>query len=348
MQPLTLDQLAALCDEIAALARAGVPLDRGLREVATEIPGRVSRVAAELGAQIASGEQLTTLLRNRPGLFPPAYQAILEVGVRVGSLPAALETISHSARIMADMRQSVRLAWIYPYCILATAYGSTYVLMQTMPVLWDFLVVLELPLLGWEQALAWLFQRQNYWFPWIGIGLLLGMVGHGSVRSAQQELFGSSSGISRWGSGWKGAQFASQQAAFCELLAAMLEHGLQLPLALRLAAEGSSATGTAGKLTETCTRLDKGDTTALADAPLPPLVKCVVQSAGSATILAQQLRKLSSYYRRRADARVAWAGMSFQFILAFAIGIPLLAALLGMFFWPWLRLLQRLVEPTFT
>lgn len=348
MQPLTLEQLAALCDEIAALARAGVPLDRGLSEFAEEMPGRISRLAGELGSKIASGAPISALVAERSDIFPPAYQTVLKAGISGGSLPAALESISRSARALLELRQSIQLAWIYPYAILATAYGSIFVMMQTMPVLWQFLTQNELPLHGWEQAFAWLFQRQIYWFPWLGIGLIAGIIWDWRQRSAQHELFGVQRRFSRWASGWNAARTASQQAAFCELLALLLEHGLPLPQALRLAAEGSSANGTAGELTATCERLEKGESAALSSAPLPPLVTCVLQVAGSPQLLAEQLRRLSEHYRRQAEACVTWSGMNLQFILAFVIGVPLIVALVGMFFWPWLRVLHRLMEPILT
>ena len=43
---ITLDQLVALNDEIAALVRAGVPLDRGLRSLGEDLPGRLGRFAS--------------------------------------------------------------------------------------------------------------------------------------------------------------------------------------------------------------------------------------------------------------------------------------------------------------
>ena len=42
---ITLDQLIALNDEMAALARAGVPLDRGLLAVGRELRGRTGKFA---------------------------------------------------------------------------------------------------------------------------------------------------------------------------------------------------------------------------------------------------------------------------------------------------------------
>ena len=54
---LSLDNLIALSDEIAALARAGVPLERGLAELGREMPGRLGRFAAELAGAAAAANR---------------------------------------------------------------------------------------------------------------------------------------------------------------------------------------------------------------------------------------------------------------------------------------------------
>ena len=59
---ITLDQLIALNDEIVALVRAGVPLDRGLRSLGEDLPGRLGRFAGQLSERIARGESLTDAL----------------------------------------------------------------------------------------------------------------------------------------------------------------------------------------------------------------------------------------------------------------------------------------------
>src|SRR5256885_15473974 len=54
-RPVTLEQLSALSDEIGALARAGVPLDRGLRELSRDMPGRLGRLAGEMSRRLEAG-----------------------------------------------------------------------------------------------------------------------------------------------------------------------------------------------------------------------------------------------------------------------------------------------------
>ena len=46
---ISIDELAALNDEIAALVRTGVPLDRGLLGAGTELAGGLRRITTALG-----------------------------------------------------------------------------------------------------------------------------------------------------------------------------------------------------------------------------------------------------------------------------------------------------------
>jgi len=75
---ITLDQLIALNDEIAALIRAGVPLDRGLRSLGQDLPGRLGRFATQLSAQLARGESLTDALAEPKAKLPRLYRAVIE------------------------------------------------------------------------------------------------------------------------------------------------------------------------------------------------------------------------------------------------------------------------------
>src|SRR5262249_763220 len=96
VRPLSLDQLAALSEEIAALARAGVPLDRGLTELGRDIPGRLGHVTREMGQRLSEGQVIEQVVAGLGSALPPAYRSVLIAGVRAGRLPIALQDISQT------------------------------------------------------------------------------------------------------------------------------------------------------------------------------------------------------------------------------------------------------------
>jgi type II secretory pathway component PulF len=68
---ISIDELAALNDEIGALVRAGVPLDRGLLGAGGELPGRLRRITSALGQRLSRGESLPEALEAEKQAIPP-------------------------------------------------------------------------------------------------------------------------------------------------------------------------------------------------------------------------------------------------------------------------------------
>src|SRR5947208_3528069 len=108
-RPVTLEQLAALSDEIGALARSGVPLDRGLRELSRDMPGRLGKLASEIGHRLEAGSSLEHVIADLGSALPPAYRCVIAAGIRAGRLPVAMEGISHTARRIGLLRSSIYL-----------------------------------------------------------------------------------------------------------------------------------------------------------------------------------------------------------------------------------------------
>ena len=95
---ITLEQLAALNDEMAALVRSGVPLEQGLGALGGELPGQPGKLAQLLASRMDAGESLSRILADEDQRFPPVWRAVVEAGIRSGHLAAALEALSSTAR----------------------------------------------------------------------------------------------------------------------------------------------------------------------------------------------------------------------------------------------------------
>src|SRR5262245_19309662 len=104
---LTLDQLIALNDEIAALARSGMPLERGLIEVGRDVSGRMGRVASAIGTRMSQGESLAGALESERENIPRLYRAVVDAGIKAGRLPVALEGLAGYARSYAESRRMI-------------------------------------------------------------------------------------------------------------------------------------------------------------------------------------------------------------------------------------------------
>ena len=242
-RPVTLDQLAALNDELAALARAGVPLESGLESLGRDWPGPVGRLVTAVAQRLQAGGDLVGALEQETDL-PPAYRAVVLAGLRAGRLAVALEGVSAVIRRAAETRRLVLAALIYPAVVLLLAYGLfLFTLLACQPaILAAYDDMLRRP-----ETLAWLRALINtapHWAPWVPLPLLLGAAGwwwtFGPGGGAGDGAGGGppGAGSRRW-PGIRGLMQAGRLATFADCLALMIEHAVPLPDAVRLAADAS-------------------------------------------------------------------------------------------------------------
>jgi general secretion pathway protein F len=119
---MSLDDLVALNDEIAGLVRAGIPLELGLAGWSRDLSGPLRSAVLTVCESVARGKSLSDALADEKLEIPPVYRAVVVAGMRSGRLPAALEAITDSARNLKQLRATVGLAMIYPLLLVCIAY----------------------------------------------------------------------------------------------------------------------------------------------------------------------------------------------------------------------------------
>lgn len=108
--------MIGICDEISALSRAGLPLEKSLSTHSCQNSGdRLVKLAQEL----ETGSTLSEAMREDAG-FPPFCAAVVDAGLESGNLSGILDTIALIARQLRDARLFVLQALLYPI-ILFTA-----------------------------------------------------------------------------------------------------------------------------------------------------------------------------------------------------------------------------------
>src|SRR5688572_1312738 len=107
---------------MAALVRAGTPLERGLVEFGEEMPGRLGRISTRLGERMQGGEALPQILADQSLGLPPVWTSMVSAGIRSGRLGSVLESLAATGRRIAENRRIVAMAMIYPIVLLVVAY----------------------------------------------------------------------------------------------------------------------------------------------------------------------------------------------------------------------------------
>lgn len=345
--PLTLDQLAALSDEIAALARAGAPLDRGLRELGRELPGRLGKAAAEVGGGLAAGKELGTIVAEMGATLPPAYRTVIAAGLRAGRLPAALEDVARTARVVSQLRRSIGLALLYPLVVLSLTWVlGLMVLFQVMPVMLDMLGEFGLISETANNVLAGLRATAIGWGPLVPLALAVwfywmwrrtGEVAAG-VELHPLLSFGAVRSLALM-------QRAARCASLAELLALLLKHDVPLAEAVELAtgAVGSHEIATSGQVL--AARLRRGERIEKPPPGFPPLLAWTISSGQAQGELAQTLARSAEVYRDEANRRSQWLTLYVPLVLTLVVcgGVVFVYAMLTL--GPWIAIMRRISGP---
>jgi general secretion pathway protein F len=346
---ITIDQLLALNDEIAALVRAGVPLERGLVVAARELHGRLGRITSALGSRLSRGESLVQALEGEKQSIPPLYRAVVEAGARSGRLPVALEGLARYVRGFSEARSAIGLALWYPLLVLCLAYtlfiGLVTLVVPRFITAFDALG-LQTP--GPLSYLHWVGQTVDYW--WLGGPILLVLVGLVWVGSGRAARFGSR------GLGWlrmfpwMGSLLADYETAnFAELLALLLEHHVTYPDALMLAAESTGDARLVAGMRQLAAALTRGESAKLALASvdrraLLPMLRWVLASGQEQGSLVAGLHNLTDVYRKRARYKAEQLYVFLPLVLLITIGAGAVLLYGLALFLPVIDLLQQLTR----
>jgi general secretion pathway protein F len=345
---LQLEDLVVLNEELAALVRAGLPLDVGLAEAARELGGGAGALARRLSERLARGERLSEALEAERGLVPPLYRAVVAAGERSGDLAGPLARVAELTARLRSLRANTGLALVYPVVVCLVAAGA-----WTLWSRWLFPVQLEaagdvrLALPEWLRGLHRVLIAVDGTVPlpvFPGILLLALLVwwrqsGRTSVLAA---------GRAAWLLGWvpwSGKVLRwSQQALLAETLAVLLEHRVSAEEALPLAAEAAGGGALAAGAAELADQLRRGQRPGHeAAARLPALAAWLLAVPYGHSTALRLLRAAAERYRHWAETRVQLARTGLPYLLIIFFLGPLVLAYSASVFVPTLRFLEAVV-----
>jgi type II secretory pathway component PulF len=304
--PITLDQLTALNDEIAALVRSGVPLEANLAELGEDLPGTLGNITTLLAQRASKGESLPELISKCSAQFPPVYRAVIEAGLRAGRLSAALESLSSNIRRLAETRRAMISAALYPFIVIILGWLSfAFFSSQLAPSLARSFMALQVPGRGVFVVLAWLGHGAIIW----GLGgpilllILAAFVWHGSRRAS----WIGATGLGRIAAKvpWFGSMITmSRNSAFADILALLVDNSVPMPEALTLAAEATGDMRLIEAARHASDMIKGGQSLVGHDGQLaqfPPLLRWLLPAASQKEILVPALKHAAEMYKRRAE-----------------------------------------------
>jgi type IV pilus assembly protein PilC len=108
--------------QLAALTKAGIPLERGLRELANDsASGKMKRLILQIADELEQGTPLAEAMEKRRQYFPPLYANILKAGIETGRLSEMLTNLNRHIEIEQRTRRIVIESLSYPLFVLTLA-----------------------------------------------------------------------------------------------------------------------------------------------------------------------------------------------------------------------------------
>ena len=307
-RPLRASDFAAFNQQLAHLAKAGLPLEHGLRLIAADLRnGRLSRTVELVAAELERGTPLGEAFEKHRAQFPPLYGRLVEAGVRAGNLPGVLFNLGRHLEVVQLLREALWRALAYPLMVtmgmaLIVVFLGLFVLPQFELIFGEFKV--RLP---W--ATRWLLKLSKVSVP-LAVALAAGIVGTpllwGIVRAA----------------GWGGrlTDLAARRmplvgpvlrrnlvARWCNALRIGVAAGMDFPAAIAIAgdATGSPALRRDGQQLIATLEAGRPLTAAGTLRLLPPTIPATLHFAGGHHDLATTIDALGEMYQRQAELRLA-------------------------------------------
>jgi type IV pilus assembly protein PilC len=228
--------------QLASITKAGIPLERGLRELAGDIQSRSMRkLVNAIADELEAGVSIEQAFEKRQKHFPPLYGRILKAGVETGRLSEMLTSLNRHLEMATQTRRIIFEAMTYPAVILVLAsIILTGVFLFIIP---QFASVLQEMTGGRLPGLTRLFlgMSQHVVPFWITVGLviaavlaLFGMLSmFAAGRRFKESILLKMAVIGR-------VYHSSMLSRMAEAMAIMVAAGSDMPLSLRLS---SGSTG---------------------------------------------------------------------------------------------------------
>ena len=108
--------------QLASITKAGIPLEKGLRELANDVGSKsMHKLVDAIADELEAGVSIEDAFEKRQKRFPPLYGRILKAGVETGRLNEMLTSLNRHLEMATQTRRIIFEAMSYPAVILALA-----------------------------------------------------------------------------------------------------------------------------------------------------------------------------------------------------------------------------------
>lgn len=240
---ITRSQFLLFNQQLAAITKAGIPLERGLKELAADVASpSVKQVIQQVASDLEAGLTIEHVFEKRAKDLPPLYSRIIKAGLQSGRLSEMLTILNRHLELSAQGRRIIIEALTYPAIVLAV--GSVVLTAVFLFMVPEFHRI-HAEMVGGRSVhplTEFVFSIPHYVIPfWTVVGLAGAAIALGLAacrfsdpgRRLREALLIRLPIIGRL---W----YAGLMSRFCQSMATLVAAGCDLPSCIRL---GADATG---------------------------------------------------------------------------------------------------------
>jgi type IV pilus assembly protein PilC len=330
------NQFMLFNQQLASITKAGIPLEKGLRELSNDIGSKSMRkLIDDIAGELEKGVSIEEAFEKRQKRFPALYGRILKAGVETGRLSEMLTSLNRHLELAGRTRRIIFEAISYPIVILIL--GSIVITAMFMLIIPQFKSVLEEMVQGQLNALTTAFLSiPSHIIPfWIVVGILIAAVLVGLAilstsaagRRFKESIFLQIPVIGR-------VYHSSVLGRMAEAMAMMISAGCDMPASLRLS---SGATGSEKVILESEALADQVEQGAnILEAGqfckmIPRLFLYSIQLGTQRNELQDNLYSLGQMYAEQARCGQARLQAVLLPIMLLVVGLFIATAVLSMF-----------------
>ena len=161
---LTDAQRIQLCSHIAPMIRSGLPFERGLKAIASELPSVLSTTASHVHSRLERGESLQDIIANGSRPAERSLKATIAAGEASHDLATAIESWASIQINMAQANNRYRLRMIYPLILIFFSVASVgWSIHSLVPNYKSNLESIHVELPKWFYAIEFI---SDHWIQW--------------------------------------------------------------------------------------------------------------------------------------------------------------------------------------
>lgn len=335
-------ELANFSRQMAAFVASGLPLLDALAIIEEETASKaLKKVVQEVADSLRFGESFATAMAAHTDAFPPFYMSVLQSAEATGELDTVLRQLSKYVERDMEAKRKIRAALAYPSIVMVMAFVTVavitvFVLPRFKTFFKSFDAKLPLPT---RMLLAFTDFLTNWWVVMVGVFVALVVFVIAGLRVERGRWYRDRLLLRLWVLG-DVVRFTIVER-FCRVLTSMLEAGVPIPEALRLASVGTNNLVYQRSLDLARSQMLEGDGIArpiLRTELFPRTVTSMMRVGEETGTLDEQLEAMAAYYENELQYKLKklttlFEPMAIIFVGVFVgfVAIALVSAMYGIF-----------------